>query len=163
MPCTDKKYEQIYCGTLEINISASCKWRWDVIWFSPPKYSELPYKVFSPKKEKMIKWMWSKRTSLTQISSTLPLKLHKSFNLSAHINILKSQQFSEMVEFGLCQWLGEYIHQVFISWYIFKCNFPVFNHFSDKVILDINVLGLCIKSVVLWQCNRPLVIAIDCN
>ena len=68
--------------------------------------------------------------SLTQISSTLPLKSHESFALSACINILKSQQFSEAVEFGLHKWFGEYIHWVFISWYIFKCDFPVFNCFS---------------------------------
>ena len=59
-----------------------------------------------------------------------------------------------MVEFGLHEWLSEYICQVFISWYIFKCNFPVFNHFSDKVILDINVLGP-LMSLVPWYDSIP--------
>ena len=94
--------------------------------------------------------MCSKRTSLTWISSTLPLELHKSFNLSGCINILKSQQISEMAEFGLSKQFGEYVHQVFISQYIFNCNIPIFNCFSDEVILDINVLGPSMESVVLW-------------
>ena len=58
---TEAMIEWVYHGTLEINISASCKWRWDVIWFLSPKYSGLPYKVCGPKKEKIIKWMWSKK------------------------------------------------------------------------------------------------------
>ena len=87
--------------------------------------------------------------SLTRISSTLPLESHKSFYLSACINILKSQQFSEVAEFGLCEQFGEYIHWVFVSWYIFECDFPVFNCFSDEVILDVNVLGPCMEFVVL--------------
>ena len=87
--------------------------------------------------------------SLTQTSSTLPLELHEFFDLSAHINILESQQFSEAAEFGLHEWFGEYINWVFISWYIFKCDFSIFDHFLDKVILDVNVLGPCVESVVL--------------
>ena len=80
--------------------------------------------------------------SLIRISSTLPLESHESFALSARINIPKSQQFNEAVEFGLREQFGEYIRWVFVSWYIFECDFLVFNCFSDEVILDVNVLGL---------------------
>ena len=113
-----------------------------------PKYSELLYMVCSPKKEKELKQCEVKRTSLTRISSTLLLESRGSFDLSACINILKSQQFSEAAEFGFCERFGEYIHRVFVSWYVFKCDFPVFDRFSDEVILDVNVLGTCVEFVV---------------
>ena len=113
-----------------------------------PKYSELPYMVCSPKKEKELKQCEVKRMSLTRISSTLPLESHESFDLSACINILKSQQFSEAAEFGFREQFGEYIRRVFVSWYVFKCDFPVFNRFSDEVISDVNVLVTCMEFVV---------------
>ena len=42
-------------------------------------------------------------------------------------------------------------------------NFPIFDSFSDKVILYINVLGPSVEFVVLWQCNCPLIVTIKCD
>ena len=40
------------------------------------------------------------------------------------------------------------------------CNFPVFDSFSDEVIFYIDVLGLSMEFVVLWQHNFPLIVTI---
>ena len=63
--------------------------------------------------------------------------------------ILEPQQFNELAEFHLCEQCGEYICQVFVCWYIFDRNFPVFNSFSDEVIPYIDVLGPSMEFVVL--------------
>ena len=65
------------------------------------------------------------------------------------LTILELQQFNEPVELCLHEWFGEYICWVFVCWYIFDGNFPVFDSFLDEVILYINVLGPSVEFVVL--------------
>ena len=95
--------------------------------------------------------------SYSNISNTPPWV---AWVLQIVSKLLEAQQFDELAEFGLHEWFGENVCQVFVHWYVFDRNFPVFNSFLDEVILYVNVLGPSMEFVVLQQCNCPLIVTI---
>ena len=66
-----------------------------------------------------------------------------------------------MAELHFHQRLCKNVRDVVIHWDVFDLNFPVLDHFVNKVIADANVLGLCIKFIVLRQCDCTLIVTID--
>ena len=79
-----------------------------------------------------------------------PSSCMSPLNYQVTSKILKSQQFDKTAEFDLHKQFGEYISWVLICWYIFNHDFSIFNSFSDKMIVDIDVLGLVVEFAIFW-------------
>jgi len=97
-------------------------------------------------RQRLTYFIWNVLT----LHNTLPSKWH-------------SKGGGEVLGFDTRQGFGERVGHHLISWTIDESDMTLFNDVSNKMIMDVNMLGMCMVVVVMSQGHSRLIVAIECS